>query len=169
MYNNKDFYKELYQIKSDIKLIEYITKNINCFNDMSKYKGKIIHFNKRATLLANDLFHMSETIKNNIKNVNNLCGCADYAIPRTFRDYGILEYSKELEEIIDNEKELPHDSNMEIEIRASMLYVIELIKEDLANKHISINSVELDNIIWLIGKQNQKHKSEVHHTVTIFY
>lgn len=169
VYNNKDFYKELYQIKSDIKLIEYITKNINCFNDMSKYKGKIIHFNKRATLLANDLFHMSETIKNNIKNVNNLCGCADYAIPRTFRDYGILEYSKELEEIIDNEKELPHDSNMEIEIRASMLYVIELIKEDLANKNISINSVELDNIIWLIGKQNQKHKSEVHHTVTIFY
>lgn len=64
---------------------------------------------------------------------------------------------------------MPHDSNMEIEIRASMLYVIELIKEDLANKHISINSVELDNIIWLIGKQNQKHKSEVHHTVTIFY
>jgi len=100
VYNNKDFYKELYQIKSDIKLIEYITKNINCFNDMSKYKGKIIHFNKRATLLANDLFHMSETIKNNIKNVNNLCGCADYAIPRTFRDYGILEYSKELAEII---------------------------------------------------------------------
>ena len=50
-----------------------------------------------------------------------------------------------------------------------MLYVIELIKEDLTNKNISINSVELDNIIWLIGKQNPKHKSEVHHTVTIFY
>lgn len=169
VHNNNNFYNDLYNIKSDVELLNYITSNLTSFDDKSMYKGKIIHFNKRATLLANDLFYMSETIRKNLGNVNNLSGCADYGIPRTFRDYGILKYSKELKELIDNEKEIMHDSEMEIEIRANMLYVIELIKEELKNNNILINSVELDNLIWWIGKKNKDRKSVAHHTITIFY
>lgn len=169
VYNNNNFYNDLYNIKSDVELLNYITSNLTSFDDKSIYKGKIIHFNKRATLLANDLFYMSETIRKNLGNVNNLNGCADYGIPRTFRDYGVLKYSKELKELIDNEKEILHDSEMEIEIRANMLYVIELIKEELKNNNILINSVELDNLIWWIGKKNKDRKSVAHHTITIFY
>lgn len=169
VYNNNNFYNDLYNIKSDVELLNYITSNLTSFDDKSMYKGKIIHFNKRATLLANDLFYMSETIRKNLGNVNNLNGCADYGIPRTFRDYGVLKYSKELKELIDNEKEILHDSEMEIEIRANMLYVIELIKEELKNNNILINSVELDNLIWWIGKKNKDRKSVAHHTITIFY
>ena len=169
IYNNKNFYDELFNINSDILLLEYITNNFSSFNDKSIYKGKVIHFNKRATLLTNDLFYLSKTIHSNLKNVNNLSGCADYGIPRTFRDYGILEYSDELKDLIDNEKEILHDSEMEIEIRANMLYVIEKIKEKLKEKNIVTNSVELDNLIWLIGKKNKDRKSIAHHTITIFY
>ena len=169
IYNNSNFYNDLYNIKSDIELIKYITANLNSFDDKSIYKGKIIHFNKRATLLSNDLFSMSGIINQNLGNVNNLCGCADYGIPRTFRDYGILNYSKELAALIDNEKEILHDSEMEIEIRANMLYVIELIKDKLRQKNILINSVELDNLIWWRGKKNKDRKSIEHHTITIFY
>lgn len=169
VYNNNNFYNDLYNIKSDVELLNYITSNLTSFDDKSMYKGKIIHFNKRATLLANDLFYMSETIRKNLGNVNNLSGCADYGIPRTFRDYRVLKYSKELKELIDNEKEILHDSEMEIEIRANMLYVIELIKEELKNNNILINSVELDNLIWWIGKKNKDRKSVAHHTITIFY
>ena len=169
VHNNNNFYNDLYNIKSDVELLNYITSNLTSFDDKSMYKGKIIHFNKRATLLANDLFYMSETIRKNLGNVNNLSGCADYGIPRTFRDYGILKYSKELKELIDNEKEIMHDSEMEIEIRANMLYVIELIKEELKNNNILINSVELDNLIWWIGKKNKDRKSVAQHTITIFY
>lgn len=168
VYNNKNFYKELYNIKTDIELLKYITNNIKNFDDKSIYKGKTIHFNKRATLLVNDLFYLSNTIRKNIKNVNNLSGCADYGIPRTFRDYKILKYSKELEELIDTEKEILHNSEMEIEIRANMLYVIEIIKEKLKDKNIIINSVELDNLIWQMGKTKEK-RSKPHHTITIFY
>ncbi len=169
IYNNKNFYDELFNINSDILLLEYITNHFSSFNDKSIYKGKVIHFNKRATLLTNDLFYLSKTIHSNLKNVNNLSGCADYGIPRTFRDYGILEYSDELKDLIDNEKEILHDSEMEIEIRANMLYVIEKIKEKLKEKNIVTNSVELDNLIWLIGKKNKDRKSIAHHTITIFY
>lgn len=58
---------------------------------------------------------------------------------------------------------------MEIEIRANMLYVIEVIKEYFNEKGLSINSVELDNLIWLIGKNNKERKSVAHHTITIYY
>ena len=118
-------------------------------------------------MLTNDLFYLSKTINSNLSDVNNLSGCADYGIPRTFRDYNILVYNDELSEIVDNEKELPHDSEMEIEIRANMLYVIEIIKETLKQKGVIVNSVELDNLIWWMGKKNKK--SNTHHTVTIYY
>lgn len=166
---NNNFYDELYSIKTDKDLLQYIVSNFSSFDDKSLYKGKIIHFNKRATLLTNDLFYVSNTIKNNLDNVNNLSGCADYGIPRTFRDYGILEYSSELADKVDNEIEIMHDSEMEIEIRANMLYVIEVIKEYFNKKGLSINSVELDNLIWLIGKNNKERKSVAHHTITIYY
>ncbi len=169
IYNNKNFYEELYNINSDTLLLEYIINRFPSFNDKSVFKGRTIHFNKRATLLVNDLFYLSKTIHANLGNVNNLSGCADYGITRTFRDYGILEYSDELKNLIDNEKEILHDSEMEIEIRANMLYVIEIIKEKLKEKNIIINSVELDNLIWHMGKKNKGKKSIVHHTITIFY
>lgn len=165
---NNNFYQELFRIKSDTELLEYITRNFKSFDDKSVYKGKTIHFNKRATLLTNDLYYLSETIRNNIGKVNNLTGCADYGIPRTFRDYGILVYDRKLSKLIDNEEEISHDSDMEIEIRANMLYIIELIKEKLIEKNITINSVELDNLIWWMGKKI-KRKSQAHHTITIFY
>ena len=70
--------------------------------------------------------------------------------------------------MVDNEQEIPHDSEMEIEIRANMLYVIELIKKKLLEQNIVINSVELDNVIWNMGKKIDR-KSNSHHTVTIYY
>lgn len=165
---NKNFFDELFSIKNGVELINYVVNNINSFNDKSEYKGKIIHFNKRATLLTNDLYHLSSTIRNNVKNVNNLSGCADYAIPRTFRDYGILVYNDELANMVDNEIEIPHDSEYEIEIRGNMLYVIELIKNKLKEKNIIVNSVELDSIIWNMGKKIT-NRGNSHHTVTIYY
>lgn len=169
IYNKgKKFFDELFNKKSDVELLEYIASEFKYFDDSSIYKGKRVEFNKRATLLVNDLYYMSSTIHNNLKNVDNLTGCADYGIPRTLRTYGILEYNDELSNIVDNEIELKHDSNMEIEIRANMLYVLELIREKLENKGIKINSVELDNVIWQMGAK-KKNVNPYHHTVTIFY
>lgn len=166
--NNHDFYNELFSIKNDVELLKYVTTNFKSFDDKSEYKGKVIHFNKRATLLVNDLYYLSETIKANLGNVNNLSGCADYGIPRTFRDYGLLIYNDELAKMVDEEQEIPHDSDMEIEIRGNMLYIIDLIKNKLKEKGTVVNSVELDNLIWWMGKKVE-HKSAAHHTITIYY
>lgn len=165
--NNKSFYQELFAIKSDLELLEYITTNISHFKDISIYKDKEIHFYKRANLLVNDLFRVSKTINKSIKNIDNIYGCADYVLPRTFRDFNIFTYSLELSNLIDNEELIPHDSIMEIELRANTLYVIELIKEKLKKENILVPSIELDNILWNIGRKYKKSKS--HHTITCFY
>ena len=162
IYNNKNFYKELFKIKSADKLCEFITSFDN-FNDISIYKEKEIYFYKRATLLIKDLFYLSDTIHNNIKNIDSLLGCADYVIPKGLRSVGILEYDDELSQKIDNKKEIKENSEEEVEIRAYTLYVIEYVKNKLDN---SINSTIWDNIIW----QYFRNKEGIpHRTDTIFY
>lgn len=162
------FYEELFDIKSDYELLNYIICNFKYFDDCSEYKNKVIHFNKRATLLVNDLFYMSDTINKNIKNVNSMFGCADYGIPRTLRTYDILEYNDELSNMVDNEIEIEQNSEMEIEIRANMLYALEIMKKELQTSGKIINSIELDNLIWQMGRK-KKNVLPYHHTTTIFY
>jgi len=169
IYNkNENFYKELFSLKSDIELLNYITQNFWHFDDMSKYKNQIIRFNKRATLLVNDLYQLSDTIKNNIKSLDNLTGCADYAVPRLLCEYGILNYNEELSKIIFSNSLIEHNSDMEIEIRANTLYALELIKDTLKEKNIYLNSVEIDNIIWNM-RTDKEHSMPVHKTITIYY
>lgn len=162
------FYDELFSIKSDVELIEYIISNFKHFNDESIYKGKVIHFNKRAILLVNDLYNLSPTIRFNINNINNLTGCADYAIPKIFFATGIFKYSDELLERIFSKSLIEHNSQMEIEIRGNTLYVIEFMVKYLNNKGIIINSVQLDNLIWKTRKQI-KDDIPVHMTNCIYY
>ncbi len=164
--NEDEFYKNIFSCKSDQELLDYIVSNFPSFNDISTYKNQQVYFYKRATLLVRDLYEVSQTVKKNIKNINNLLGCADYGIPRTFRYYGILKYSSELSYLVDNRKLIPHDSEYEVEIRANMLYALEIIKEELNKNNIKTNSVLLDNLIWLTGRNiNENH----HLTETIFY
>lgn len=169
IYNKSDnFYKELFSIKTDLELLNYITQNFWHFDDKSEYKNEVIRFNKRATLLVNDLFQLSDTLKNNIRTLDNLTGCADYAVPRLLCEYGILVYDKRLLEIIKSNTLIEHNSDIEIEIRANTLYAIELIKEALKQKNIYLNSIEIDSIIWnmrILGR----HLIPVHKTITIYY
>jgi len=167
IYNKKDsFYSELFSLDTDEKILNYIITNFPSFNDVSEYKGKKICFYKRATLLVRDLFEVSDTIKSNIKNTDNMLGCADYGIPRTLRHYGILEYNDSLSNMVDNKIEIAHNSNYEIEIRANMMWALELIKNKLLEKNIIVNSVLLDSLIWLTGRDIQ---GEHHLTETIYY
>ena len=169
IYNKKDkFFDELFSLRSAQELLNYIVTNFKHFDDKSKFKGKTIHFNKRAILLTNDLFRLSKTIKNNIQNIDSLTGGADYALPRLFEANGLLKYNNKLSNIVLKEKNIKHNSRMEVEIRANTLYVLELMKKILNEHNIDINSIELDNIIWNT-RNNGKNKIPPHHTKTIFY
>ncbi len=159
----------LFSANNDVELLNDIINSFHNFRDISVYKGKEVYFFKRAILLVGDLILNNKSIKENIKNDDNMLGCADYKIPQVLRHLGILEYSNDLRDLIDREQKIEHDSEMEIEIRANMLYAIELIKNRLHQKGINMNSVQIDNALWLLSK-NKEYKDKPHHlTKTIYY
>lgn len=164
-----NFFNELYSIKSDKILLSYIVDNIKHFQDIGEIDGVKIAFNKRANLLVRDLFNCSKTIRKNIGHINCLNGGADYALPRIFRDAGIMVYNSDLSKIVDSRNELLHNSRMEIEIRVNTLYVLEYMKKIISKKyHINFSSLELDNIIWRM-RNTYNLKTQVHRTRTVCY
>ena len=154
---------------NDIELLNTIISHFSNFRDISLYKDREIYFFKRAILLVGDLILNISSINQSVKNDDNMTGCADYKIPQVLRHLGILEYSDDLATLVDEKQEIKHDSEMEIEIRANMLYAIEIIKEKLHQNGIDMNSVQIDNALWLLSK-NKKFKDKPHHlTRTIYY
>lgn len=162
------FWDELFSFRKDLELLKYLTETFPAFKDESEYLGRKIYFNKKANLLVNDLFWLSERIRKNLKNLDELTGGADYAVPRILFENHILIYNNELLSLIKAKKIIPHNSVMEIEIRANTLYVIETMKMMLQKQGIEINSIQLDNIIWR-RRNDIKHTIPVHRTVTTCY
>lgn len=154
---------------NDIELLNNIINNFSNFNDISIYKGKKVYFFKRAILLVGDLIENVKSIKEKVKNDSNMLGCADYKIPQVLRHLGILEYNEELAQIVDSKQQLKHDSEKEIEVRANMLYALELIKNKLHQKGIEMNSTQIDNILWLLSKNKEFKAKPYHLTRTIYY
>ena len=167
IYHNKNFWNELFSLKTDIDLEQYIINNFSNYKDSSFYHKKEIIFNKRCRLLIGDLFYVSRTIHKNISNISQIKGCADYSLPRFFREINLINYSDKLIKIIDNGIELEHGCDFEIEIRATTLYLLEVIKKELKKRKIILNSLELDNILWCMSRKNRITKP--HHTISIYY
>ena len=153
---------KLFDVSTDIELLDRIVNTFHNFRDISLYHGKEVYFFKRAILLVGDFSLNVDSISKKIKDNNQMLGCADYKIPQVLRHFGILEYSKELSLLVDNKQEVPKNSDMEIEIRANMLYCIELIKEALVSQGKDLNSIEIDNALWLLSK-NPSVKDRPHH------
>ena len=153
-----------------IKITDLIIKNFASFLDKSILDDKGIIFLKRAQIVANDLSYISINGKKlHIKNLDQLTAFADYKIPQLLRGLGIISYNNELEKKIDSGTHLPKDSREEIEIRASTIWAIELIKQELGNKY---TSSQIDNTLWFLSQKDKEtgiNLRPYHRTRTIFY
>ncbi|NQZ85447.1 MAG: hypothetical protein HRU03_07045 [Nanoarchaeales archaeon] len=164
-YNN-NFENILINSNYDAKnIINEIIKTMPNFEDTSTYKNKKITFNKRIQLFINDLnMYLKLTNQKQITNLNYLFDLADYKIPMVLRTLKILEYDSKLENKIDNEIEIKQDSEEEIEIRASQIYVNQLL-----SKLINIDELKLNYQLWLLGKQKKYKLNPYHKTITTKY
>lgn len=136
---NGNFYEYIKEYTRDIDLFNLIIDNFSSFTDEREYNGKKIYFYKLAQLLTSDILHMRMLLENVWIDVSSLVGCADYKIPQTMRAIGILEYSNNLGKIIDSKLEIEQSSSYEVEIRASMLVVIDYISKKINADRIDIN------------------------------
>jgi len=153
-----------------VKIVDLIIKNFASFLDKSILNGKEIIFLKRAQIVANDLSYISTNDeKLHIKNLDQLTAFADYKIPQLLRGLGIIYYSDELARKINSGTHLPKDSREEVEIRASTIWAIELIKQELGNKY---TSSQIDNALWFLSQKDKEIGIDLnpyHRTRTIFY
>ncbi len=150
--------------------MELILRHFPSFNDFSPYKGKTIYFQKRAQLLVADIYQMFQGKGyGNMKKLNKITACADYKLPMVLRNVGILEYSKELENKIDKKEEILKDSEEEVEIRANTIWANEFIKEELKKKIKKIDSIHVNDHLWLLGQIKYPKNKPYHLTRTTSY
>lgn len=161
-----DFYNAIYNLTSDEELFKFIIDNFEDFKDVRTYQGKIIYFYKLAQLLTSDILHIREKNENIKVDYSHLVGCSDYKIPQGLRALNLVKYNKELADIVDNKVEIKENSEYEVEIRATVIYVIDEIKRLLNNK---VNAIELNDYIWLMSKNKELLKRPYHLTRTTNY
>lgn len=153
-----------------IDLLERIVNEYPGFDDVHEYKGKRVYFYKKAQLLVNDLAQVGKTREFvSIEDLNDLVGKADYKIPALLRKFRILEYADELARLVDGRKEIIRGSEMEVEIRANMLWATELLSKKLTEKGYKMTPIRLDNILWVMSQNKSTDDKPYHLTVTVDY
>ena len=155
--------------KSAEKLINLLTK-MPYYNDRSKYKGLDIYFFKRAQILVADLnLAFSGKGYGFFKDIEKMTIFADNLVPHVLKLDGILSFDKSLESRIIKEELIDWGSGEEIEIRASALHAVELIKTELNNYGYKISSGMLDNFLWNKGQKPYYKAVPRHRTRCVFY
>ena len=100
---------------------------------------------------------------------DELTAFADYKVPQILRKFGILEYSKNLAEKIDNKIEILRGSDEEIEIRANTIWAIELATRIIKKQFPQVNAFMVDRFFWFKGQQKSPDDKPYHRTRTIWY
>lgn len=153
-----------------IKLLELLIENFELFKDTSKYNKKHVYFYKRAQLLIADIFQAFQgNGVGKLKNISKITACADYKIPQMLRKFGILEYDEELSKKIDNNVRIPKGSKEEVEIRANTIWAVELIKDNLKDKIKNIDSIHVNDHLWLLSQTKSPDNNPYHLTRTTAY
>jgi hypothetical protein len=163
---NSNFYNYIKDINSDIELLNIIVQNFPSFEDVSYFKGSKVYVYKRAQLLVSDILHYKHEKLGRKVDYTNLTGCADYKIPQVLRNLEITEYDDSLSNLVDNMVILDRGSIYEIEIRSTLIIVIDYIKNKLQNKY---DATTISDYLWLQGQDKSNIKKPYHRTRTTAY
>lgn len=154
------------------KLVEVLVACFpGIFKDEVSYHGQTVAFYKRAQLvpLGIDDFRRLGLTTIKLSNMGKLTAFADYKVPQVLRRFGILKYSAPLATKLDNYEEILAGSDEEIEIRASMIWAIELLSRKLRKRIPAAIPAKVDSIIWLQGQAKSAGERPYHRTRTIWY
>ena len=163
---NGSFYDYIKDMNTDQEIFKTILNNFSGFEDTRTYKGQTVYFYKLAQLLTSDILHVIENKEQKEVDYSNLLGCADYKIPQVMQGFGILEYDTELSSILETKTQIKENSEYEVEIRASMIVVINYIWEQIDK---SIDRIDINDFIWNKGQDKTKKYKPYHLTRTKSY
>lgn len=172
--------------KSADMLVHLILQYFTGFRDtaVDSKKGRWVAFYKRAQILVADLWaalgngglgdKLGITVCN-FHDMDKITTFADYRVPQLLRNLGIIEYSKDLGEMVDNCVEIAAFCMDELYIRSATVVAVDLLVKSVrkliqSNKN-GINAVKMDWFLWNVGEiLDREGRLEAHHKVrTIYY
>lgn len=151
-------------------LAALIAEHFPCFYDVSPYQGRPIPLYKRAQITVVDLAGSLEFQgPGHFPDIDQLTAFADYKIPQVLRALGILRYSPDLAERVDRQQLLEPGSPEEVEIRAGMVWAVELIRRAMKEGGRPLRAYELDWFFWNLGQSPLPEERPYHRVRTVFY
>ena len=155
---------------SAISLMRRLAADFSSFCDQATYQGQKVFFYKRAQLFAADLHGaLGGKGLGSFKDIEQLTAFADYKLPQVLRHVGIFDYAASLSEKVDRMIYLEPGSEEEVEVRASTIWAVELIRKELKEKGKNLTAPEIDWTLWNLGQDDAFRAKPYHRTVTIFY
>lgn len=155
---------------SAVRLVALVTAEFPGFRDHAIYRGHPIYLYKRAQIFVGDLWGaFGGQGQGRFEDIDQLTMFADYRVPQLLRAEGILDYDSRLASLVDLCRELPSGSELEIEIRATTIHAVELLRAALERRGFPITALKLDWILWNVGEAQQQRHQPHHRTLTIYY
>lgn len=155
---------------SGLALTALIARDFPCFHDVSRYQDRAIPLYKRAQITVVDIAgSLNFQGYGEFRDLEQLTAFADYKIPQVLRALGILEYSEWLAERVDRQELLSAGSPEEVEIRAAMVWAVELIRRAMNELGRPLMAYELDWFFWNLGQSQLPEEKPYHRVRTVFY
>lgn len=155
---------------SAVELVRLVERELTSFRDVCTYDGAEVRILKRAQILVVDLFGTFQGQgPGELTGLEQLTAFADYKIPQVLRAQGVLVYSDELAETVDNRILIPAGDPREVEIRAAMVWAVEKLRQGLAKVGRQATAYELDWFLWNLGQRPVENERPYHLTRTIYY
>ncbi|KAF9893281.1 hypothetical protein FE257_011711 [Aspergillus nanangensis] len=117
-------------------LVNLLTENFPCFRDETSFEGRRVRLYKRAQILIADLWACFNGQNfGEFRDIDKITMFADYRIPQMLHQLGCLMYSPPLECHIRDMKPIPSGSTWEVELRATSIWCVELIRREIERQH----------------------------------
>jgi len=155
---------------SALKLASLLADKLKSFRDVAWYKDRKVFFLKRAQIFAADLYGVFRGESwGRFGDMAKLTAFADYKLPQVLRHLGILTYSPELAQMVDNQILLFPGSVEEVEIRANTIWAVEGIRQEFEHLGRKKMAFEIDWLLWNMGQEDTYRDRPYHRTKTVFY
>ena len=164
--------------KSAITLLNIVLRDFPCFRDQGVFQGAVVSFQKRAQILVADLWCLFEGHgRGDLAGIDSLTMFADYRVPQSLQHYGVLSYSAELKQLLDENIVMESGDRLEMEVRGCSIHAVEAITERvrvlLQEQAVSavVNSILVDQFLWGYRRQHVEEmiKFPYHKVRSIFY
>ena len=151
-------------------LLERLVTEFPRFNDVSDYHGNEVQTFKLAQLGIWGM-HLALSPRGHwkLEDASELTAFADYIVPVGLRVMGIFEYAKELEDQINNLQEVKRDSDAEVELRASSIYCIALLTEEINKRRPGMTPLLMPQVDFRFWKTYHATHWPHHLTKTVMY